>query len=173
MVVSLRWQFVFQGTARRSRNPQRRILVWTHQRKSDCAHRQTPVRDFICFILLLLFFWITTRGVLTQAIPALFSSYVFIFFFLVLSRSVLACSFSSSSSLSHSHTLSSHYFFFLTLRHGANPITGGERFNLIVWFRDSQLRAAQEAQHVCTACGKSEHAHTHPHEHDHDDEHIH
>jgi len=51
-------------------------------------------------------------------------------------------------------------------RHGANPITSGERFNLIVWFRDS-VRRERNQVHVCRACGKDE-PHHHPgHQHDH------
>jgi hypothetical protein len=55
-------------------------------------------------------------------------------------------------------------------RHGARPITAGERVNLIVWMKSS----AVERREAAAAHGHShEHSHEHSHSHSHDHSHAH
>jgi len=54
-------------------------------------------------------------------------------------------------------------------RHGASAITEGERFNLILWLRSAEFRAANSVGGC--SCGHShdthdEHEHEHEHEHE-------
>lgn len=56
-------------------------------------------------------------------------------------------------------------FCFNTVK-GAKSITTGERYNLIIWFRDSSLRTKQ----VHTEHNNHSHSHSHNHAHNHNEE---
>jgi len=66
--------------------------------------------------------------------------------------------------LSLGHTAGRGYIHLGQHRHGAQPITSGERYNLIVWGRNNQVREARETQ---------AHMHHHHHHHHGDDEEDH
>jgi len=59
-------------------------------------------------------------------------------------------------------------------RHGANALKSGERYNLIVWFMDTNERRKERARQQSCDCGHDHgHSHDHGHDHDHDHDHSH